>query len=205
MDSDTLIEQFVKAANSFGYDDADIEIGTLVHFKVKWVRSGDWIKMTVSDYLLALTPAAAYDIADGLFRQITGEGITAPYYGRAAEELSSEAFARANQDTFAKRNCLDESPLAWREYQDLAMAQGVQLPAAMRVFVAPDGYEGDSTYPSMRVAIMPRDMAQSGLDALAWIEDATVRIGKGHCGWKADAPDRYVRLSRGRWRRQIEA
>lgn len=193
MDAETLLAQFREAAEARGYT-GDAGLGDFAVMKVKWVRTSDWIHLTVSDYLLVLSPEAAREIADGLFARIAGEEPgEAPI---SSGELSSEAFAEANAGLYAERLGLSEVPGAWGKYLELAAEQGAELPAGMRVYIAPAGFEGPAVSASMRTAAIPKSVAKNRKAALKWIEAAAVTIGEGHCGLRREeAPKRYVEVA----------
>lgn len=198
MDGTTLCEQFVRAGEAHGYE-AEAEIADLPKLAVRWTRSRAWIRFTVSDFLLALSPEAARDVAETIIRRIEGAGPETGYSEEAVAEMSSEAFAEANQGLFIGRNGLTEVPKSWERYQRMAEEQGVSLPRGMRVFTAPEGWNrthcGEHHFPALRAAVMPEEMAKSEMRyQLLWIEQAAVAVGRGLGGRAEDGPDRYVRM-----------
>lgn len=193
MDAATLCGLFIKAADNFGYDQAQALVVPLPKLGIKWVRNSEgWIRFDLPDYLLALTERAAYDLADGLMRRITEGGITVPYTGLVDSELSSEAFAKAAQPDFLDRNDLRHVPACWLEYCRLAREQGVELPAMATART------GDlDTVVSMRVAILPDVMAEAPIrDQLEYLDAQMVLIARGLRGCNAaSAPARFVEVA----------
>jgi hypothetical protein len=194
-DAKTILRLFREAAEARGYT-ASAELAQFGQLKVKWVRVPGWIRMAVPDYLLALSPEGVRDLAESIFRRLEGECEEGEWGAIAAEELSSEAFAKANAEIFALRFGLSKVPAAWRKYQKLAAEQGAELPSGMRVYVAPPWYDGPEVVVTMRTAVVPLSVAGDRKETLRWIEAAAVTIGEGHCGCrKGIAPKKYVEVA----------
>ena len=63
---------FADVGRRYGYDDVAAEFVELTDFKVRWQRSYDWIRFTVSDYLDRAPDDALRNIAEVLFAKIDG-------------------------------------------------------------------------------------------------------------------------------------
>lgn len=198
MDAAELQEAFTRAANEAGFSEASTEVTDEIYLKVRWVRTGTWIHLEASDYLLALSPEAAYVLAGHLMSKIMG--VNLPRYPPILmNELMSDDFVAANQSTFLERlGRLDvedkgDVPIL-EEYRSLAEEQGVSIPSGVRIIMAPAYYKDETIFPMMRVAIMPRAIARSSRKTrLSWIEDVMVKIGRGP--GKEDAPEHYVEVA----------
>lgn len=196
MDAPRLKAIFRKAAREAGYERAEAEVVEETLLKVRWFRTSTAILLDVPDYLEELTPKAAKALAEHILAKIAGDG--GPYPELVTRELTSEGFALANRGRLLERLARDgvedsgDVP-AWAEYKALAEEQGVAIPSEVRVILAPPRYDGETVFPMMRVALMPRTVARSSRAVrLAWIEAAVVRIGIGP--GVEGAPDRYVEL-----------
>lgn len=197
MDASKLKSVFRDAALEAGYVKVEVCVEEFDLLKVRWVRSEDWIRFFVPDYLLALTPRAASSLAKHILAQISGEA-RAPYPAEVMSELTSEEFALANQPVFLERIGKMEvqtgtSIPAWDEYRRMAEEQCIRIPGSICIVVAPSRYGGETVFPMMRVALMPKSVLRGSKKArLAWIEDAVVKIGKGP--GVPGAPDHYVEV-----------
>jgi hypothetical protein len=193
---ETIIRCFEDAAESFGYPKASVDISEFRDLKIRWERTGsrDWIHFRVTDYLEALSDPAVYDLADGLMRKITGEGITAPDFSRADVELSSPEFAARMQARFLRRNGLRNEPEAWGEYVRMAEERGVALPEHAKCFLTPEAESGATA--TFRVAAMGEDIHGLPMsDQIRWIDSQMVRIAKGLRDCNAEGvPDRFVEV-----------
>lgn len=195
MDPETLCGCIRETAEAHGYDMVSASVEEFPHMKIKWLRTETLIHLSASDYLLALDPETVRLLIDLLLRRIRGLDAEVSYTPEISRALSSESFAETNQPLFIERNGLSRTPKSWRDYQKLAESQGAVLPRGMKVFLAPKGYSGDPVVPTMRVAVMPREISASDPGArLRRIEESAVRIGRGHGGRSEDAPDHYVTL-----------
>ena len=71
-----LNEIFERIGNDFGYRDVTAEYAPFMDMKIKWSRTSDWARFTVSDYLEE-APSEVVDPSD-IYPELTrpGDGLT---------------------------------------------------------------------------------------------------------------------------------
>lgn len=100
--NDILTESFGTVGKKYGYDNVTAEFVAIKDFKVKWQRTYKWADFKVSDYLLEAPRKVLDDLAETLFRKISGS--EANYSTDLKEYVTSEKFLREKQPVYLRRS-----------------------------------------------------------------------------------------------------
>lgn len=92
---------FADVGRRYGYGDVAAEFVELTDFKVRWQRSYDWIRFTVSDYLDRAPDDALRNIAEVLFAKI--DGSDREYDECFLRYVSDPKVVKANRKDFLMR------------------------------------------------------------------------------------------------------
>ncbi len=98
---DRLTMIFADVGAGYGYRDVGAEFVALEDFKVRWQRSYDWIRFTVSDYLDRAPDDVLRSLAEVLFAKI--EGGDRDYDECFIRYVTSPELTRENRKDFLKR------------------------------------------------------------------------------------------------------
>ena len=95
----TFETAFLSTASAHGFTEAEMDFSPFADFKIKWVRSSNWIAFEVSDYLLEMPDSLARELGDATFRRIKGEDVTTPasvteYIAAKVNDLHRATFIR---------------------------------------------------------------------------------------------------------------
>ncbi|WII09570.1 hypothetical protein O8W32_01755 [Methanomassiliicoccales archaeon LGM-DZ1] len=113
---DHLTMIFSAVGARHGYEDVGAEFAALEDFKVRWQRSYDWIRFTVSDYLDRAPDDVLASLAEVLFTKI--EGGDRDYDECFVKYITSPELTKANRKDFLKRK-RDLSKKSIGTYHDL--------------------------------------------------------------------------------------
>lgn len=88
-------------ARTNGYPNVSVEIVDFTDFKVRWARTYDTIRFTVSDYLIGVPDSVFADIMRKIFTRI--DGISVGFSESTNEYLTDAKFANAHRRTYLSR------------------------------------------------------------------------------------------------------
>lgn len=160
--TETLAQAARDAGRENGYDKTEVRTAQFRDFKVKWMRSCNWIEFEVSDYMLGMPYDEAYDLFTTLFDRIKGEDT--PYTERTTAWITSEAFSEANRPVYIARSKAWEDAEVTAVHADL-VARGLLPDDGVKVTVR-DMAKGIGGSVLMRCAIVSRAVAAEGGDTL---------------------------------------
>ena len=98
---DHLTMIFSAVGARHGYEDVGAEFAALEDFKVRWQRSYNWIRFTVSNYLDRAPDDVLASLAEVLFTKI--EGGDRGYDECFVKYITSPELTKANRKDFLKR------------------------------------------------------------------------------------------------------
>lgn len=111
-----LSEAFGEVGDKYGYKTVIAEFVGTKDFKVKWERQTFWAKFKVSDYLEDAPWDVLTDLADVLFKKISGQCVG--YTDRIKEYLFTDDFIGKYQPVYLKR-CRSLSKTPQGDHRDL--------------------------------------------------------------------------------------
>lgn len=101
MDNNRLSELFAIAGREKDYKTVNAEFTAYRDFKIRWLRTDEWIEFQVSDYLSEAPDDVMLDLARTIFARIGGE--KRRYGDEVCDWLTSMDFVRKNQPVFLRR------------------------------------------------------------------------------------------------------
>ena len=98
-----LNEIFQRIGNEMEFKDVSAEYAPFRDLKIKWTRTFDWARFTVSDYLKDAPEEVIEDLAETVMRRIHGMD-PVEYKEDTMEWLTSDEFLELNQETYIERS-----------------------------------------------------------------------------------------------------
>ena len=128
-----LNEIFERIGNDFGYRDVTAEYAPFRDMKIKWSRTYDWARFTVSDYLEEAPAEVIEDIVATLMNRMRGMDMKG-YLPETEEWLTSDEFLYLNRDRYIERSRsidpeTENSVRLWESYRrlvDAGLVSGVR-------------------------------------------------------------------------------
>ena len=95
---------FSKVGKKYGYDKVDAEFVAYRDFKVRWTRSYKWIDFQISDYLESAPEKVYEQLADTLFKRISGAFGEQGYPKEMNDYITSDEFRNKYQSVYVRRS-----------------------------------------------------------------------------------------------------
>lgn len=195
-DAETLSAIFNEEAERYNVR-AETSVVETDELKINWMRHGDVIVLSVSDYVTGVPPEAARDLARTLMNRLYG-GLASrmAWMDSTSLAFSSDEFAEGWQDTYIERHGFSKGLATKGKEFVKEMSKHEEIPKGI-AFMYTDKQEMHVSV-SARVVALPKYMKNASKEAVWFAFDVGVRkIAGGICNCRGefDVPMVFVNLT----------
>lgn len=153
--AEDIKEIFTEAAVTIGgYESVECNIFGFPEFKMTWARGAQWIKMSVSDYMVGIPRGIVETIANTLMLKLKGCG--GDYDPDALEYLSSVEFSKMYQQKFLDRHGVAKVGLSTELKNIIKKSTKMGSSVPENVFAGYNHGNNVAVSRSMRVVTLPQ-------------------------------------------------